>query len=111
MSVGLYVAMRISTLFSLEGEWKPATDKDIKPTLLRLCSCSLQTSTITILPPYLQRQEILLFTSLSIDQHNHPTAIAIFFQTIISFHPRLITAGFPSFIVTPRSLRPARAKK
>eukprot|EP00985_Skeletonema_marinoi_P020184 scaffold11865_cov76-Skeletonema_marinoi.AAC.1 len=40
MSVGLYVAMRISTLFSLEREWKPATDKDIKPPLLRLCSCS-----------------------------------------------------------------------
>ena len=38
---GLYVAMGISTLFSLEGEWKPATDKyiNIKPPLLRLCLC------------------------------------------------------------------------
>mmetsp|Transcript_2291 Transcript_2291/g.3495 ORF Transcript_2291/g.3495 Transcript_2291/m.3495 type:complete len:84 (-) Transcript_2291:1055-1306(-) len=68
MSVGLYVAMGISTLFSLEGEWKPATDKDIKPTLLRLCSCSLQTSTIIILHPYLPWQEILLFISFFIDQ-------------------------------------------
>mmetsp|Transcript_34029 Transcript_34029/g.69424 ORF Transcript_34029/g.69424 Transcript_34029/m.69424 type:complete len:105 (+) Transcript_34029:1-315(+) len=40
MSVGLYVAMGISTLFSLEGEWKPATDTFIllRPLYAKLSS-------------------------------------------------------------------------
>jgi hypothetical protein len=34
LSVGLCEAMGISTLFSLEREWKPTTDTHFKPSLL-----------------------------------------------------------------------------
>eukprot|EP00984_Skeletonema_dohrnii_P008546 scaffold3155_cov97-Skeletonema_dohrnii-CCMP3373.AAC.15 len=57
----------LDALWPLRGDGDKHTLLDIKPPLLKLCSCSLQTSTIIVLPPYVPWQEILLFTSFSID--------------------------------------------
>eukprot|EP00984_Skeletonema_dohrnii_P023305 scaffold12377_cov74-Skeletonema_dohrnii-CCMP3373.AAC.3 len=87
MSVGLYVAMRISTLFSLEGEWKPATDKDIKPTLLSIIIQLLLQSSSKLIPP--TQEELSCTFSKHRLSHSlrpsHPCASAISPSTVVSF--------------------------